>query len=69
MLHHEMLPQGFPGGLSGKESACLCRRQEVQVQSLSQEDPPEKEMVSHSGILAWKIAWTEEPGRLQSMAI
>ena len=43
--------------------------QETQVQSLSQEDPLEKEMVSHSGLLAWKIAWTEEPGRLQSMGM
>ena len=41
--------------------------QEMQVQSLSQEDPLEKEMVIHSSILAWKIPWTEEPGGLQSM--
>ena len=37
------------------------------VQSLGQEDPLEKEMATHSSILAWKIPWTEEPGRLQSM--
>ena len=41
--------------------------QETQVQSLGWEDPLEKEMVSHSSILAWKIPWTEEPGKLQSM--
>ena len=41
--------------------------QEAQVRSLSQEDPLEKEMAAHSSILAWKIPWTEEPGRLQSM--
>ena len=41
---------------------------ETQVRSLSQEDPLEKEMASHSSILAWRIQWTEEPGRLQSMA-
>ena len=41
--------------------------QETQVQSLSQEDPLEKGMATHSGILAWRIPWTEEPGRLQSM--
>ena len=41
--------------------------QETQVQSLDQEDPLEKEMASHSSILAWRIHWTEEPGRLQSM--
>ena len=37
------------------------------VRSLGREDPLEKEMVTHSSILAWKIPWTEEPGRLQSM--
>ena len=40
---------------------------ETQVQSLSQEDPLEKEMGTHSSILAWKIPWTDEPGRLQFM--
>ena len=40
---------------------------ETQVQSLGQEDPLEKEMATHSNILAWKIPWTEEPGQLQSM--
>ena len=37
---------------------------ETQVRSLGQEDPLEKEMATHSGILAWKIPWTEKPGRL-----
>ena len=41
--------------------------QETQVQSLSQEDPLEKEMATHSSTLARKIPWMEEPGRLQSM--
>ena len=40
---------------------------ETWVQSLGREDPLEKEMATHSSILAWKIPWTEEPGRLQSM--
>ena len=40
---------------------------ETWVQSLGQEDPLEKEMATHSSILAWKISWMEEPGRLQSM--
>ena len=40
---------------------------ETQVRSLGQEDPLEKEMATHSSTLAWKIPWTEEPGRLQSM--
>ena len=41
--------------------------QEIQVQSLGQEDLLEKEMATHSSILAWKIPWMEEPGRLRSM--
>ena len=41
--------------------------QETQVQSLSGEDPLEKEMATHFSILAWEIPWTEEPGGLQSM--
>ena len=41
--------------------------QEMQVRSLGQEDPLEKEMATHSSILAWRIPRTEEPGRLQSM--
>ena len=41
--------------------------QETRVQSLGWEDLLEKEMATHSSILAWRIPWTEEPGRLQSM--
>ena len=41
--------------------------QETRVQSLSQKDPLEKEMTTHPSILAWRIPWTEEPGKLQSM--
>ena len=52
---------GFPWWLSGKESV-----QEMQVQTLGQEDPLEKEVATHSSILAWEIPWTEEPGKLQS---
>ena len=40
---------------------------ETWVQSLGWEDPLEKEVAIHSSILAWKIPWTEEPGKLQSM--
>ena len=40
---------------------------ETQVRSLGREDPLEKEMAIHSNTTAWKIPWTEEPGRLQSM--
>ena len=45
----------------------LSAMQETQVQSLGQEDPLEKEMTTHSTILASRIPWTEEPGRLHSM--
>ena len=41
--------------------------QETQVQSLGQEVPLEKAMATHSGVLAWEIPWTGEPGGLQSM--
>ena len=44
---------------------CLPVVGETWVQSLGWEDPLEKEMATHSSILAWKIPWTEEPGRLQ----
>ena len=41
--------------------------QETQVRSLDWEDPLEKKMATHSSILAWKISWTEDHGKLQSM--
>ena len=47
----------------------LSAMQQTQVQSLGQEDPLEKEMATHSSILAWKIPWTEEPGGLQSRGL
>ena len=43
--------------------------QETCVPSLGWEDPLEREMATHSGILAWEIPWTEEPGGLQSMGL
>ena len=55
---------GFPGGSEGKESASV---QETQVQSLNWEDPLGKGMVTYFSIFAWRIPWTDEPGRLQSM--
>ena len=54
---------GFPGGSDSKESAHNVGW------SLSQGDPLEKEVATYSGILAWRIPWTEEPGRLQSMGL
>ena len=43
--------------------------QETWIQSLGQEDPLEKEMATHSSILAWRIPWAEEPGGLQSVGV
>ena len=54
--------KGFPHGSAVKNPPV---RQEIQIWSLGQEYPLEKEMATHSSILAWKISWTEEPGRLQ----
>ena len=45
----------------------LPEMQEIRVLTLGQEDPLEKEMATHSSILAWKIPWMKEPGGLQSM--
>ena len=47
----------------------LSAMQETQVRSLSWEDPLEEGMATHSSILAWRIPWTEEPGRLQSTGV
>ena len=54
----------LPSWFSGKESACQCRKRRF---NLVWEDPLEKEMATHSSILAWKISRTEEPGGLRSM--
>ena len=57
----KLLQLDFPGGSDSKESACSAGDL---VQSLSWEDPLEKEMATHSSILAWRIPWIEEPGGL-----
>ena len=59
-----ILSQGFPGGLVVKNLPAV---QETQARSLGWKDALEKEMATHSSILAWEIPRTEEPGRLQSM--
>ena len=61
MAHSET---GFPGGSEVKNPPAM---QEMWVQSLSQEEPLEEGMSTHSSILAGKIPWTEEPGRPQSI--
>ena len=57
-------PQGFPGSHSGEESACKARMQQMQLRSLGLQYPLEKEMASHSSILACRIPWREESGGL-----
>ena len=57
---------GFPADSVVKNSPAV---QEMQVPSLIQEDPLEKEMAAHSNILAWEMPWAEEPGELQSKGV
>ena len=58
--------RGSPGGSVVKNSPAV---QETRVQSLGREDPLEEGMATHSSIPAWRIPWTEEPGRLQSTGL
>ena len=58
--------RGSPGDSDGKESACI---EADLVQSLCWEDALEKEVATHSSILAGRIPWTEQPGGLQSMGL
>ena len=57
---------GFPGASVVKNPPA---REEMQDQSLNREDPLEEEIATLSSILTWKMPWTEEPGRLQSMGL
>ena len=57
-------PENHSGWQSGKEPAHQCRRYKTPVRSLAQEELLEEGMATHSNILAWRIPWTEEPGRL-----
>ena len=59
----------FGASLVAQTAKRLPAMWETQVQSLGGEDPLEKEMAAHSSILAWKIPWMVEPGRLQSMGL
>ena len=56
-----------PASLVAQRLKHLPAMQETWVRTLGQEDPLEKEMATHPSILAWRIPWMEEPGRLQSM--
>ena len=63
-FHFSRKEIGLPGSLVVKNLSAM---QETWVPSLGWEDPPKKEIATHSSILAWEIPWTKEPGRLQSM--
>ena len=54
-------------GITDSMDTSLSTMRETWIRSQGQEDPLEKGMATHSNILAWKIPWTEQPGRLQSM--
>ena len=61
--------EGFPGGASGRTCLPMQEIEEIQVQSLGWEDPLQKEMVTHSSLLAWRIPWKEKPGGLQTTGL
>ena len=59
---------GFPGGASGKEPACQCRRPKRQgLDPWVGKVPLEEGMATHFSVLAWRVPWTEEPGGVQSI--
>ena len=60
---------GFPGGAALKNLPAMQETQEMWDGSLGQENPLEKEMTTHSSILAWRIPWTGEPDGLKSMGV
>ena len=64
-----MEPDGLSRWHHGRVHLTMQEWQEKQAPSLGGEDPPEKEMASHSRVLAWRIPWTEDSGGLQSMGL
>ena len=68
-LYISLLTLFYGASLVAQEVKCLSTMQETWVRSLGWEDPLEKEIAIHSSTIAWKIPWTEELGRLQSMGL
>ena len=66
-VFHYNVKVGCPGGSAVENLPAMQEPQKMRVQSLSQEDPLEEGMATHSSILAWRISWTEKPGRLQPL--
>ena len=69
MERNQELQKGYTSVLVGQMVKCLPTMWETWIRSLGREDPLEKEIATHSSTLAWKIPWTEECGRLQSMRL
>ena len=69
MVSHSSILAFLGASLVAQRVKRLPAMQETQVQFLGQEDPLEKEIATHSSTLAWKIPWTEEPDRVQSMGL
>ena len=70
-FHFSLLPEGFPVALAVKNPLAVKNAGDVRERGLipGSEDPLEKEMATHSSILAWRIPWTEELGGLQSTGV
>ena len=68
-MHNVHRGKGFPGGSAVENSPAIQEPQEIWVRFQGQEDLLEKNMATHSSILSWRIPWTEEPGRLQSIGL
>ena len=70
MVKHLSAPcDDFRTSLVAQMVKCLPTMRETRLRSLGGEDPLKKEMATHSSTLAWKIPWTKEPGRLQSLGL
>ena len=67
IIWYNLYVEGFPSGSVVKTTPAMQDPQEMRAQSLGQEAALEEKMALHSSILAWRIPWTEEPGRLQSV--
>ena len=69
ILHKVQRGKGFSGGSAVENSPAIQEPQEMRVLFQGQEDLLEKRMATHPSILAWRIPWREEPGRLQSIGL
>ena len=68
-IYIQVSDPGSAGGSTVKNPPAVQELQATRVRSLGQEDPLEEGMATHSSMLAWRISWTKEPGRLQSIGL